>query len=489
MADGGAGAHWVDDQIHALLGYSERALCDWVEALARRTRSSDHLKAELVNGGFPDNDASSAFASRLHARAGGQGPSTSSAARPQAPAAAAAAATPASSEYKRRELEARAMAERNATSYALVDAGGGSADAGGPSSEGGGGRRHRHRHRRMRRGDDGGGEEGVTFRAPDKRQRADDEGQAKTEADVEVDERTRDQREKEEFEERLRARDDVRTRRLAESRADPNSREARAAASEAERTAVLPSLREVSRQEYLKKRETRKLQELKDEIEDELYLFKGVQLTAKEQKEYEYKKRVLALANERIAEIDKIQQEGYRMPEAYDAPGEEAEGRARRMQAAEARYADPQAEEGANIFSEQDAWEAHQSAHARLASGSVGGNFGAKDDKQYDFVFEDQVEFIKEDLMAGTMDALEEAEESEADREAKRRALEHKSERERMRLNRESLPIFPYRESLLTAIEEYQILIIVGETGSGKSTQIPQYLHESGFTKLGKIGW
>jgi len=32
-----------------------------------------------------------------------------------------------------------------------------------------------------------------------------------------------------------------------------------------------------------------------------------------------------------------------------------------------------------------------------------------------------------------------------------------------------------------------QVLIIVGETGSGKTTQIPQYLHEAGYTKLGKV--
>jgi HrpA-like RNA helicase len=33
-----------------------------------------------------------------------------------------------------------------------------------------------------------------------------------------------------------------------------------------------------------------------------------------------------------------------------------------------------------------------------------------------------------------------------------------------------------------------QILIVVGETGSGKTTQLPQYLHEAGYTKRGKIG-
>lgn len=43
---------------------------------------------------------------------------------------------------------------------------------------------------------------------------------------------------------------------------------------------------------------------------------------------------------------------------------------------------------------------------------------------------------------------------------------------------RRSLPIYPYREDLLSAIEEHQILVIEGETGSGKTTQIPQYLFE-----------
>lgn len=37
-------------------------------------------------------------------------------------------------------------------------------------------------------------------------------------------------------------------------------------------------------------------------------------------------------------------------------------------------------------------------------------------------------------------------------------------------------------------IRDNQIIIMVGETGSGKTTQLPQYLHEIGYTKVGKIG-
>jgi pre-mRNA-splicing factor ATP-dependent RNA helicase DHX16 len=51
---------------------------------------------------------------------------------------------------------------------------------------------------------------------------------------------------------------------------------------------------------------------------------------------------------------------------------------------------------------------------------------------------------------------------------------------------RKSLPIYSYREELLEAVKQFQTLIIVGETGSGKTTQLPQYLMEAGYTQNGK---
>ncbi|KAJ3073157.1 ATP-dependent RNA helicase dhx8 [Podochytrium sp. JEL0797] len=44
--------------------------------------------------------------------------------------------------------------------------------------------------------------------------------------------------------------------------------------------------------------------------------------------------------------------------------------------------------------------------------------------------------------------------------------------------SRTKLPIYHYREGLLEAFDEFQVLIVVGDTGSGKTTQLPQFIHE-----------
>lgn len=62
------------------------------------------------------------------------------------------------------------------------------------------------------------------------------------------------------------------------------------------------------------------------------------------------------------------------------------------------------------------------------------------------------------------------------------------SQRKSLTEQREFLPAFFARENLLQVIRDFQVVIVVGETGSGKTTQLAQYLYEEGFGKRGMIG-
>ncbi|KAI0012153.1 P-loop containing nucleoside triphosphate hydrolase protein [Xylariaceae sp. FL0662B] len=62
------------------------------------------------------------------------------------------------------------------------------------------------------------------------------------------------------------------------------------------------------------------------------------------------------------------------------------------------------------------------------------------------------------------------------------------SQSKSLREQREFLPAFAVREDLLRVIRDNQVVIVVGETGSGKTTQLTQFLYEDGYGKLGMIG-
>ncbi|KAL7950907.1 P-loop containing nucleoside triphosphate hydrolase protein [Trichoderma barbatum] len=49
------------------------------------------------------------------------------------------------------------------------------------------------------------------------------------------------------------------------------------------------------------------------------------------------------------------------------------------------------------------------------------------------------------------------------------------------------LPIAKHRDSLLYVVETFPVTIVIGQTGSGKSTQIPQFLEKAGWCSDGKI--
>lgn len=44
---------------------------------------------------------------------------------------------------------------------------------------------------------------------------------------------------------------------------------------------------------------------------------------------------------------------------------------------------------------------------------------------------------------------------------------------------RKGLPIYEYRDRIEKAVKENDFCIVTGDTGSGKSTQLPQYMMDS----------
>ncbi|KAK2636542.1 hypothetical protein Ddye_031334 [Dipteronia dyeriana] len=162
------------------------------------------------------------------------------------------------------------------------------------------------------------------------------------------------------------------------------------------------------------------------------------------------------------------------MPASYDEQGRIDQRQ--RFDVALQRYSQENLAENTKPFKEQDAWEEHQMGKAAL-------KYGSENKKQisnnYQFVFEDQIDFIDPSVIDGDKFDHQEM------------VIEKKTSKSVLEIlqdERKTLPIYLYRDELLRAVENHQVLVIVGETGSGKTTQVPQYLHEAGYTKRGKVG-
>ena len=212
-------------------------------------------------------------------------------------------------------------------------------------------------------------------------------------------ERERDQREKEEFEERLRARDEEKTKKLTEkklTKEEQKEESKRKYENLTEREELVPKLREYSRQEYLGKREEQKIQELKDAIEDEQYLFSGVKLTATEKQELQRKRKLLETAEAHKQQIEKMKVQGYHMPESYDDSTQE--GRDKRKAALYERYHEEEDEDEATPWKEQERWEGAQLGKTHM---QLGTKERRARQKQYDLVIEDQIDFIKHEYLTG----------------------------------------------------------------------------------------
>ena len=341
-------------------------------------------------------------------------------------------------------------------------------------------------------GDEEYDEEEEFIQSPPKRVRLDDSISLPQQPNVELDEATanemamaKDQAERDEFARRLVMKDSERTKKLVEDRSSTKegkevARRRALAEDAAARQAAMPDLRERSRQEYLKKREAERLALLRKQVREETEeLRSNPRLTRREKDEFAKNREVLRIAEERLNIDD--HRDGYMMPEDYITEKGKID-RKKKEEALYKRYVDKDEHGQERYVTEQEEWEREQTAKAKAQISQS----ERVDEGQYDYVFDDsqKINFV--------VDARLESEGKPLSRE--QRALQEQLRAAEAKAysiedTRKSLPIYTFRDDLLKAISEYQVLIIVGETGSGKTTQIPQYLHEAGYTKDGlKVG-
>ncbi|KAK2807039.1 hypothetical protein FQN50_005613 [Emmonsiellopsis sp. PD_5] len=296
--------------------------------------------------------------------------------------------------------------------------------------------------------------------------------------------RQKDLKERDEFAKRLAKKDDSKAKKIVEDRSSTRDSEVarrRALAEDAAaRSAAMPDLRLRSRQEYLKKRETERLALLRKQVAEEAAeLRENPNLTRREKEEFAKNREVLRLAEERLR-IDDYR-DGYALPEDYITEKGKID-RKRKEEALYKRYVDRDEHGQERFVTEHEEWEKEQTAKAKAQINKA----EFVDEGDYEYVFDDtqKINFIMDSKLEGDRKPLTKEQQLF---QTQLNAAEQKAAS--IEETRKSLPIYKFRDEILQAVADHQIIIIVGETGSGKTTQIPQYLHEAGYTKDGmKVG-
>ena len=361
----------------------------------------------------------------------------------------------------------------------------------------------RHRHRKLRRkeeasdyndrwGDEEFLEEEEFAESPTKRRRLSDRSPSPRGSEDDLDEdakaeraRERDLAERDEFAKRLNKKDAEKTKKIVEDRSSTKegkevARRRALAEDMIARDAAMPDLRERSRQEYLKKREAERIALLRKQVAEETEeLRTNPDLSRREKAEFDQNRELLRIAEERLKIDDHL--DGYMMPEDYITEKGKIDKK-KKEEALYKRYVDRDEHGQERFVTEHEELERVQIAKAKAQIAQS----ERVDEGDYEYVFDNaqRISFVMDTRLDSDAKPM-----TKEQRLLQEQLTAAEKKAASIEDTRKSLPIYGFRDDLLAAVKEYQVLIIVGETGSGKTTQIPQYLHEAGYTNEGmKVG-
>ncbi|KJX93512.1 pre-mRNA-splicing factor ATP-dependent RNA helicase-like protein cdc28 [Zymoseptoria brevis] len=484
---------YVSDHLIKLVGASEDIMVDFVVQTARGAKSSTALNDKLSSM-IESNDAdlrqfSDALYSRI-TKPSSNGTSTAKADKPKQPRKKYALvemeveeeAQPPPKEEKKRSSETDRKSRHRSDKERRRS-------------------RSRERHgKKLRRRDDGEFEdrwadeeyeddEAEEFPSPPAKRTRFDDGSASPRREKDSpepepeDEEERDRKERKAFEERLKNKDAGNTKKLVEDKsskrelADAGRRAQAGKLNEQE----MKDLRLRSRQDYLKKRSAQELALLRKQVAEEGEEERNnPALSQAEKDEFARNREALRLAEERENIDDHF--DGYAMPDDYITEKGKLDVK-KKSDALYSRYVERDDQGRERYVTEHEEWEKEQLAKTKAQIIVA----DRSNEQEYEYVVdpEQQIKWVTDATLKGGLTEMKTQEERllaqqmlAAERKAK--TIEEK---------RKTLPVYQYRQQFLDAVKEYQILIIVGETGSGKTTQLPQFLYEEGYCKDGmKVG-
>ena len=257
-------------------------------------------------------------------------------------------------------------------------------------------------------------------------------------------------------------------------------------------------IRETSRRLYLNKRVNQQLDLFKRRIIDEYNIFQDIKLTKQEINNNRLNNKIYHLINKNIdpqkestTKDKKGKNDNIDLVQRFTFKREEAEYQRKNKKTKRNNF-------DINDFKEtsESLWEKEQRKKALHKYGNNQSNSKNK----YDILIENQMDFVKQDLLESeNIPLINKNQEnfklkdvnnfiSERDYKIGSQNLleKEKQKKEEINIEKKNLPIFEYKEKILELLKSKKIIIIEGETGSGKTTQIPQYLYENDYCKNNK---